>query len=684
MAETKKLGERLIEAGLITRDALLKALELQRSTPAVRLGDCLLSQRAITEQALLRFLATEFQTRYVSADKLAKVKVPTDVLDRVPVRMAESAGIIPIMYEAERKIMSIVMAEPQNVALITELKIVGGLSDVFVFIGTLGAINAAIKKHYYGDHTAFEMLDAAPPQAPAPEFTETTPPPRTDSKSAPAEALRYETSPRARAESIQKAASGTNVGASATSIRAAVDMVQRSSVMSDNDFVETLNVMVGLIELRRKDAFRSHSAAVAKHSRTIAQRMGLGHREVNHITIAAYLHDLGKRHDRHMTLLSANANAEWKADAKRYYKAPVKLFETVHLPVEVNSILAQLYEAFDGSGTPQGVKGEAIPAGARIISAVDSFEDLTKNAQNVFSEAYAKEKALDMLQDAAGTLFDPSVVDLMRQIHTGGILRARLLSEGRQAMICHADEGMRTDIRDALAKLGMSANVAISSEGLLDAIKHGEVDLVITDAKTKPDDACAVTAMMRQEPATCGLPVIFLTDDADERTLRDRVEGLRPAEILQSSVDPDVIAARAKVMLDLRIASGAPGRVVSGLIDEMSLEELLKTIASAQRSGRLTLRGAGAKGEIYIDKGRVVHVLSGAAKGEAAFDAIASFVDGDFSLDPNFLVLEQEIDKDVDVLLKESSQRRKRGPGPAPAASAPTTGSKKVPVAAAK
>src|SRR5205823_3792581 len=137
-------------------------------------------------------------------------------------------------------------------------------------------------------------------------------------------------------------------------------------------------------------------------SSVIARRMGLGPREVAHVQIAAYLHDLAKRTDRHYTLASNDKNPDWKSEAKKYVKAPIKLFETVHLPGPVNAMLAQLYEAFDGSGVPQAAKGEEIAGGARVLGAVDSYLDLTRNPANAYGKVLGKEEALDHLNQHAG------------------------------------------------------------------------------------------------------------------------------------------------------------------------------------------------------------------------------------------------------------------------------------------
>ncbi len=652
MADSNLLGERLIASGLITREALAQALELQRSSPGIRVGDCLLSLRLISEQTLLRFLAAEFETRYVSAEKLAKVKVDAMVLDQVPVRFAESQLIFPILFDEERRCLSVIMAEPQNVAAIEELKIVANLTDAVVFVGTRASLIAAIRRHYYGDSAAFDDLDPLKDTRglmPATDIVQAifaTP----SGLGAPQVAAPPE-SQRSAGEALAPGSAGP------ASLRQAVDFVQRSSLMSDNDFVETLNVLVGLLELRRRDAFRAHSAAVAKHARVIAQRMGLSPREINHVTIAAYLHDLGKRPDRHLTLLATAVSPEWKADARRYYRAPIRLFETVHLPFEANAILAQLFESWDGSGLPQGVKAEAIPAGSRILAAVDAYQDLTRNAQNVFGRLFPKEEALARLRDQVGVLFDPTVLDLMEQIHSGEILRERLSAEGRQVLICHADEGMRTDLRDSLSKQGLLATATGNAEGVLEALRHGEADLFICEANLDPD-VFAILAALRREPSVAGLPAIVLTG-AQDAALSERAGALRPCEVL-AQAEPDPIAARAKELYEQRLAAGAPGHRVSGSLDEMGVVELLRTLASAQRSGKLTLRSLSLAGELQFVKGRVVHAVCGSVKGDEALDRLLGIDDGDFTYDPNFLVLEQQMDKDVEVLLRESEARRKR------------------------
>src|SRR5207302_9732634 len=86
------------------------------------------------------------------------------VLDRVPVRMAEKAGILPINYDEGTRALSVVMAEPQHQETVEELKVVAHAESVVSFIALRSAVNAGIKKFYYGDPSAFALIEASAQQ----------------------------------------------------------------------------------------------------------------------------------------------------------------------------------------------------------------------------------------------------------------------------------------------------------------------------------------------------------------------------------------------------------------------------------------------------------------------------------------------------------------------------------------
>src|SRR5690349_4511917 len=135
----KQIGERLVEAGLVTRDAIEQALAHQKITGHM-IGDCLVDMGLVSETTLLRFLAADLNTRFVTMEKLSKARIDPELLDRIPVRMAEGKMFIPIAIDAERKVLSIVANEPQDQAMIDELVVITGVEEVYPFVGLRAAI----------------------------------------------------------------------------------------------------------------------------------------------------------------------------------------------------------------------------------------------------------------------------------------------------------------------------------------------------------------------------------------------------------------------------------------------------------------------------------------------------------------------------------------------------------------
>ncbi len=279
----KRIGERLIEAGLASAEAVEQALAHQKIT-GHRLGDCLVELGLVQETTLLRFLAQLFNTRFVSAEKLAKANIAPNVLDKVPVRMAEAQDFLPFALDADRKFLSIVMAEPQNTDLTREIALVTEMNEVFAFVGVRSVIQAGIKKHYYGDPTAFSALE----QGAGVQALQT--PSAVQSRG-------YESADSSMAVlpgSGTGDRSGSNSGRSSsrlnvTNLRESMGLSR--GTISENDYLETLNVLVSMLEMSRKE-FRGHSALVARQAGLIARRMGLQPREVAYTSMAAYLHEL--------------------------------------------------------------------------------------------------------------------------------------------------------------------------------------------------------------------------------------------------------------------------------------------------------------------------------------------------------------------------------------------------------
>lgn len=158
----RKLGEQLVSDGVLTPAMLARALERQKAT-GQKLGECLV-RLGLDETPVLRVLAQELKTRFVSTAKLAQASIEPQLLERVPVRLAEGFDFMPLRLE-ESGVLYVAIAEPQRQRALEEICKTVGVSRILPFVAVRRSIRAAIRKHYYADPQAFEHMqddDACP------------------------------------------------------------------------------------------------------------------------------------------------------------------------------------------------------------------------------------------------------------------------------------------------------------------------------------------------------------------------------------------------------------------------------------------------------------------------------------------------------------------------------------------
>src|SRR5215469_342314 len=490
-----KLGDRLVAAGLVSREAVQQALEQQRLT-GHRLGDSLVEMGLLGESALLRFLASELKTRYVSAEKLSRTQIPSELLDRVPVRLAEAHHFLPLAVDDERRILSIVAAEPQNEKLLRDVASIADVDEVYAYIALRSVVRAGIQKHYYADTTAFASLTSGP-RASRADLAGISAAYESagSSKQAPPVPLRLR-GESSQARTPNRTSRPTTGDSGLVPGRGAVDQT---------DYLETLRVLVDQLE-RSRGELRGHSAQLARQASLVAMRLALPAREVTCVALAAFLHDLGKG-PLHLTLVGTARNPEWKAEAKKIALAPVHMFESVHLPAQVGATLAQLYEAWDGSGTPQGAHGEDIAIGARILAAVDSWLDLTRNPGNAFGRLFTREQALSYLAEEAGKLFDPAVVEMLELLHSGELLRRRLESDGRQVLVAEPEAARRDAVVHALGRKGMVVQATSTLESAMEVAPG--TDLWLVSSALGVAEVADAALQLRSDPRLAGTPLLI-------------------------------------------------------------------------------------------------------------------------------------------------------------------------------
>lgn len=180
---------------------------------------------------------------------------------------------------------------------------------------------------------------------------------------------------------------------------------------------ELLELMIKAIEAR--DPYTSgHSRRVSATSRLIAQSLSLPDPVVEKIAVAALLHDVGKIHEAFAPILSKPGRLteeEW-AIMKTHPARGAELVATIsHLKHAVPSVRGH-HENWNGTGYPDGLAGEKIPLGARIITVADTIDALVTDRP--YRSALSPQDVRAELVRCRGSQFDPTVCDAVLSADT--------------------------------------------------------------------------------------------------------------------------------------------------------------------------------------------------------------------------------------------------------------------------
>jgi putative nucleotidyltransferase with HDIG domain len=176
---------------------------------------------------------------------------------------------------------------------------------------------------------------------------------------------------------------------------------------------ELLELMVKAIEAR--DPYTSgHSLRVSEYARQIARESGLPPKLVDQIGTAALLHDVGKIYEEFAPLLRKEGRLT--PEERMLMQAhPVRSAELAGTIAEfrgkVQGDIRNHHENYDGTGYPDGLTGEDIPIGARIIMIADTLDAMTTDRP--YRNALTLQKALEELHKYAGSQFDPNLVGIV-------------------------------------------------------------------------------------------------------------------------------------------------------------------------------------------------------------------------------------------------------------------------------
>lgn len=203
--------------------------------------------------------------------------------------------------------------------------------------------------------------------------------------------------------------------------------------------LRTIEALALAIEAKDQTTHK-HLERVKVYALEVGKELNLTADELRALEASALLHDIGKLAvPEHIISKPGKLSPEEFEKMKIHPLVGAEILERVEFPYPVAPIVRAHHEKWDGSGYPYGLKGEAIPIGARILAAVDCLDALASDRQ--YRRALPLDEAMAFVASLSGTSFDPRVVSVLRrryveleEMATGGKRAFGLLSTGAKVV----------------------------------------------------------------------------------------------------------------------------------------------------------------------------------------------------------------------------------------------------------
>ena len=201
-----------------------------------------------------------------------------------------------------------------------------------------------------------------------------------------------------------------------------IEKLRELNVLLQKNITQTVIAIANALGARDKYT-EGHASRVSVYSERLARRLGLTEEAVEKIRIGGMLHDIGKIgfSDRIFSNEDVNLNKELFEEIKKHPKIGVDILKDLTFLGTILDYVHYHHESLDGTGYPNGLKGDEIPLGARIISVADCFDAIT--TERSYQKGRTMDEAFGILRKISGKNLSPDLVKaFIEEIQEGGML----------------------------------------------------------------------------------------------------------------------------------------------------------------------------------------------------------------------------------------------------------------------
>lgn len=268
-----------------------------------------------------------------------------------------------------------------------------------------------------------------------------------------------------------------------------------------------------------KDRYTNgHSLRVAEYSKEIARRMNKSEKEQETIYYAGLLHDVGK-----IRIPFEVINKAGKLTDEEFEQIKIHPVTSYHIlkdifdDVQVKNGAKFHHERYDGTGYPNGLKGENIPETARIIGVADAYDAMASNRS--YRKALPQDVIKDEIEKGKGAQFDPEIADIMlKMIEEDREYTMKENKSPQRKILVVDDEPMNIKMVTIILKdLPVYEIIgATSGKEAIEKLAQEEVDMILLDVMMPEMDGFETISRIREK---YDMPIVLMTGDRNIETI---------------------------------------------------------------------------------------------------------------------------------------------------------------------
>ncbi len=420
---------------------------------------------------------------------------------------------------------------------------------------------------------------------------------------------------------------------------------------------------------------------VARLSKLTAVRLGLDEEASDNIQIAALLRDIGMLSIQQQLLQEKHKfSSNELTSIKKHPNNTVQILKQVKFPWNVDSVILQHHENYDGSGYPMKLKGRDICIGARIVHLADSYVAMT--TERPYRIALSHEEARLEIGRHIGKDFDSEVAEKFLEVldeeikHDESVLSLLVFeAEPNISRIIKLGADTDTDTFNVVQ--------ATTTTELLENIKREVPNLTLVDVGMLNNETLiSFFNTMYEIPLFETCPFIFVMTDPlfEKHFVGDNVRYLdMPIDmdelvhmvkelLVEAAPRPDEgeeVAFLTSQFLDTRYEGGTlvgsagekeEEKGITGILDDFNLSEIVQILQMGLKTARIEIKFNGSIGTVHMQSGNIVQAATNKLDGEEAFYEMMRWPYGDFRIHHGIRSEDNNITSETTYLLLESAK----------------------------